>query len=1015
MDRGIENNCIQKGGESVKKLDFDWKTKEEILEQIRKKAISYVPEWRFDMENAGIGTALAMVYGQMLSGTVKKFNYLPYKNQISFFNELEAALLPAVPSKGYVSFSVVNDEVEGEEVPAGMEVLAQTKRTDMDMVSFETLNDIFVTPARLSCMLQVSAEKDFIGNIYNWEQPKKKIEIFSYSGKNLQEHLFYFCQSDALSIRQFGRITVDFLMQGEKISIEYIKALSNRASVIFEYSTEKGYQPFRNVEQRGGQLIFSIEKSDVPFSKREENGVNSFWIRCRTKDIRPFRKFCFDHIQIAASCHRMAPESIYANGLDIKKEEFFPFGEGFSNYNEVYFSSDEVFGKKGAVITMAFNVDFMKIPLDYVDEDSREWEWIMKKSDFKPDLEYDITIEEVVWEYYNGYGWTVLCDGNAYSDIFSAKNGVVGQYKKMSFVCPKDIEKILINACEAFYIRARVTKVNNLYKMKGNYISPIMGNISLQYQYDTKPVEPEVLFTKNNRERKQYYFHKQGERQKITPFYGLTEKTQTLYLGFDKPPVGGPIKILFDFQEKLNRKDRNLLWEYYNGEKWRELDLVDETENMSKTGIVTLMGNQDFSKLTLYKYDKYWIRILDISESYREREQEQKLPCLLGIYMNSVKIRQREKEETEYFHMEIYQENIKFELLHGKIFESVVYIDELRHLSRRELEELKRSRRLYPEYREDGEMEKAWVRWKPVEDFLDSRSDDRHYILNRNQGYIQFGNGKMGRIPPTGKTDNIKITYKTGGGEYTNVPVGAVTQLGRYVGFVNGVSNPKMLTGGSDAETLEEAIDRNAAMLRHQNMAITLRDFEEIAKAASRSIKKVKCFSGYDEKERKQRGAITLVILQKEFLQGRARFHDIRAEIENYMKDKVNTCLWDMNRFFVIEPKLIELRIRAEVIVETFDEVFYVKKQILERLESFINPLTGNFDGTGWAIGSLPNSLQLKNAISDIQGLQYIKNIYISAFCGENSVITEVDLEEIKKSKYILPISGEHNIVIKVS
>lgn len=42
----------------MEQLEFDQRTKEEILEQIEKKAKSYVPEWRFDKENPDIGTAL---------------------------------------------------------------------------------------------------------------------------------------------------------------------------------------------------------------------------------------------------------------------------------------------------------------------------------------------------------------------------------------------------------------------------------------------------------------------------------------------------------------------------------------------------------------------------------------------------------------------------------------------------------------------------------------------------------------------------------------------------------------------------------------------------------------------------------------------------------------------------------------------------------------------------------------------------------------------------------------------
>lgn len=913
----------------MEQLEFDQRTKEEILEQIEKKAKSYVPEWRFDKENPDIGTALAMVYGRMLLGTVKKFNFLPYKNQISFFNELEATLLPAVPSKGYVTFSVVNKDVEGTEVPADTEVIATVKGKDVQTISFETLDDVFVTPASLSCILQVSKEKDFIKNIYDSEEQEEETEIavFSYEGENLQEHSFYFCHDDALSIQQSGKIAIQFLIQEEKIPIEYIETLQDTSSVLFEYGTEDGYEPFQKIERNGKQLVFTIEKNDPPFARRKENGIDSFWIRCKIKDITPFEKFSFERLEIASTGKRMPPESIYANGSDVNKEEFFPFGERFADYNEVYLSSNEVLGKKGALVTVTFNIDFMKIPLDYVDKTSTDWQWVMKKSDFKPDLEYDVTIEEVIWEYYNGYGWTSLFDKNEYSDIFTTKNGTMGQYKTMKFKCPMDIEPILINAQEAFYIRARVTKVNNLYKMQGNFISPMMGNIFMQYSYTSGPVEPKLLFTENNRERKEYRFYHRGTREKVVPFYGLTEEVQTLYLGFDTPPIGGPIKILFDFLEQLDRKKETLLWEYYNGKKWQEIDLVDETENMSKTGLVTLAGNKDFSKCQVYGYEKYWIRISDISEHHKKVEENVKLPCLKGIYINSVKVRQREREEVEYFHMEVYQKNIQFRLLYGKIFESEVYVDELGHLSQRELDELWKEHKLVPEYGEDGKIVRTWIKWDCVEDFLDSKSDDRHYMLDRNKGYIRFGNGKEGKIPPTGKIDNIKVIYKTGGGENTNVPAETVSQLGRYIGFINGVCNHKMMIGGNDAEVLSEGLARNAAILRHQNVAVTTRDFEEIAKDASRSIKKVKCFSGYNAKGEKQSGAITLVVLQKDFWQGRTRFNDIKLEVEDYMKDKMNTSLLKQKRFFVIDPTFVILRVRVEITVNPFMKYFVLKRR----------------------------------------------------------------------------------------
>ena len=580
----------------------------------------------------------------------------------------------------------------------------------------------------------------------------------------------------------------------------------------------------------------------------------------------------------------------------------------------------------------------------------------------------------------------------------------------MSFVCPQDISPILINAREGLYIRARILKVNNLYKMRGKYISPVMDKVHVQYDYEQRPVSPQRLITENNRSQRA---HRLGEGQ-LHPFFGM-DPEETLYLGFDAAPDGGPIRMLFDFSRRLEKGARTLLWEYAARHgAWKEIDLADETEHMSRTGIVTLMGSKGFERRTLYGVERYWIRIRDVSPENPGERTKKEFPCLCGLHMNTVRIRQMDSLETEYFHMEVYQENRMFHLLHTGVTDCRLWVDETGLLGREELEMLRRMHRLHAEYRSDGELYRAWVEWEPVEDFLGSKSDDRHYMLSSTEGSIRFGNGIAGRIPPAAKTDNIRVIYKTGGGEHTNVEERAVDQPGRAMGVINRIYNPKRLTGGSDAETLKDALKRNAAVLRHQNMAVTERDFEEIAREASRSLKRVKCFSGYDAWENKKSGAVTLVLLQKDLKEGQARFYDIRMEVENHMRDKICTSLLDRNVFYCIPPQFAELRIRAEIVVESFDQVFRVKKRVLKRLEEFLNPLTGNFDGRGWEIGSLPNQLQVRNAVSDIAGLSYIRNVYMSAFLGEGTDLAEVDMERVRRRKYILPVSGVHDVVVRV-
>ena len=197
-------------------------------------------------------------------------------------------------------------------------------------------------------------------------------------------------------------------------------------------------------------------------------------------------------------------------------------------------------------------------------------------------------------------------------------------------------------------------------------------------------------------------------------------------------------------------------------------------------------------------------------------------------------------------------------------------------------------------------------------------------------------------------------------------------------------------------------------------MAVTVRDYEELAFAASRMIQKVQCFAGYNELGVRQSGCITLVILQKDYKDGRNRFYDLKGQVENFMKGKIGNSLLEREAFSIIEPEFVELSVRAEIYADGFEDVFRIKKQVMDKLTEFLDPVTGNFDGCGWEIGTLPNAFQIRNAISDMIGNGQIKQVFLSAFEGEKDNRVEVEMDRILKHKYILPVSGEHEAIIHI-
>ena len=121
-----------------------------------------------------------------------------------------------------------------------------------------------------------------------------------------------------------------------------------------------------------------------------------------------------------------------------------------------------------------------------------------------------------------------------------------------------------------------------------------------------------------------------------------------------------------------------------------------------------------------------------------------------------------------------------------------------------------------------------------------------------------------------------------------------------------------------------------------------------------------------------------------------------------------------LERFYVVEPQYLELRCRIEIAVGDFDQVFEVRRRVLERIEKFLDPIRGNFDGKGWQIGRIPNEIQISNAMKGIEGILYIKEVQMSAFVQSRQGWVEVDKEAADERRFAVALSGAHQIFITV-
>ena len=247
----------------------DLRTKKDIQEILCKRAASYTPEWNMDLSRPDIAAALAMACAEMFEGTVKKINGLPLKNEIAFFNLINACLRPASPSGGYVSFRLSTDDAESVEVPKGTALTSYSG--DDEPVHFETLDDVLVSPSRIVKSFCIDDSSDHIGqykDILN-----ERTQLFSLPKENLQSHTLTLSHPYAFHILSKGEMRIGFFHQGGvPVLGEAVKALADSASARIEYFTPKqGYVPFRNIQYKNGELVL-IKSEKMPPVDADENG-----------------------------------------------------------------------------------------------------------------------------------------------------------------------------------------------------------------------------------------------------------------------------------------------------------------------------------------------------------------------------------------------------------------------------------------------------------------------------------------------------------------------------------------------------------------------------------------------------------------------------------------------------------------------------------------------------------------------------------------------------------------------
>lgn len=239
--------------------------------------------------------------------------------------------------------------------------------------------------------------------------------------------------------------------------------------------------------------------------------------------------------------------------------------------------------------------------------------------------------------------------------------------------------------------------------------------------------------------------------------------------------------------------------------------------------------------------------------------------------------------------------------------------------------------------------EEVFYKWKCTDDLYSSDKFDRHYVMDREEGVLVFGDHEHGMAPRVGK-NNIKIcSLRYTNGENSDTKEGMISEV---------ISKNKVLsaaridqitpaTGGEDTETLEHARARAANLFDKPGRAVTIKDYEEIVKRTpGLTFSSVKILPGYMEGEDVVRQNCVTIAVRWNKKVGLT----LPKSFEKNIMNQINKYRLINTKVKVVSPVYVGVSIAGDIVT---DPAYREKDKLIEKeIKDFIESINSEFGQT---------------------------------------------------------------------
>ena len=273
------------------------------------------------------------------------------------------------------------------------------------------------------------------------------------------------------------------------------------------------------------------------------------------------------------------------------------------------------------------------------------------------------------------------------------------------------------------------------------------------------------------------------------------------------------------------------------------------------------------------------------------------------------------------------------------------------------------------------EEEEGMRGWRQVVDIQAAARGDRAYSLDSEAGTIRFGDGVRGAVPGLGRAIHVAF-MRAGGGAAGNVPPGGLQSLTAPPGAPRlKLNQPLAISGGVDAERIEDAEARIPATIRNGGRAVTRSDIREMAlRTPGTAIGRVEVLERFKPQQRRSGipGVVSVMVIP-----ARAGTAKPAPRADRAMLETVYGWL-DLRRplateLYVIAPDYVPIGVSAAVELSDPDQRDLVLDMVAEAIRLHLWPLAaGGPDGQGWPLGRPVDDRMIETAIARVPGIRTV-------------------------------------------